>query len=257
LTGGDEDVVRQLTQQELNDTTALYHRAFGSRGDALGVIFQFASSATRGYAQELVAILLWEMARRLPNAVLPAPAYHLDYEDDRHLDGWGTRVRAEYEALAIARAMLTGSTALEMDWMERDMRVRGMTVTVPIDGSYLRPLVFDTNWVVNDGAYGFRLFDERGQLGVTSNDIAIRFGEELEFSLSRFPVGQIKIAAGAYGTPGAPAGPATGARCCLRDSNMARVAMIDPATSGYPGRRREMPAFMPISQIQGGTDPWL
>jgi len=145
------------------------------------------------------------------------PKYFLPYQPDGiHLTNEGERWLGEYYAQAMS-AVFTGA-----DWQP----VRPLTLTrtankikVVFNVPY-GPLVFDTVNVSDPGNYGFSYVDDSSSATITG--VTIIAPDTVEITLSATPSGaNKKVGYAFFGTVGNGAGPITGPRGCLRDSNPA------------------------------------
>lgn len=150
--------------------------------------------------------------------ILVGAKYHLHYSNDGiHLVNDGYRHMGEYYAKAYRRVVLEGKP-----WEP----VRPMTITrvgaVVTARMYVPapPLVIDTTLVTDPGHYGFEWSDDGGPSKPTITSVAITAPDTVVITLSATPTAGNKRLRYAYtGTAGAKAGPTTGPRGNLRDSD--------------------------------------
>lgn len=148
--------------------------------------------------------------------VLVGPKYHLAYAADGvHLTNAGYIHMGEDYAKAYRRIVLEG---------ERWEPVRPLTVTR--DGAVLTvkfavpapPLVLDTTLVKDPGSFGFEVF-EVGAQPTTITKVEITGPDTVTITLSKAPGANARLRYAFRGVSGAVAGPQTGARGNLRDSD--------------------------------------
>lgn len=146
----------------------------------------------------------------LPHAVVGAdfPGLHLSNEGNRWL--------GEYYAKAYKKVVVDGQTwtPLKPRSITRDGAVITAVFDVPVP-----PLVLDTTLVSNPGNYGFEFTDDSGS-PPTIMQVQVTGPDTVTITLSRVPTGGNQRLRYAYtGVPGNPAGPTTGPRGNLRDSD--------------------------------------
>lgn len=169
------------------------------------------SSATKftGATDPTVVMGQWEAARDNPGVVILAcPKYFLPYvADGIHLTAAGSRTLGAYLGRAIAVG--PGWRALQPVSAVRTGDVIHVEFHVPAP-----PLVLDTVTVSDPGNYGFEV---TGGGSIVSVALGAN-GASVDITVS----GAVTLLRYAYtGTVGAAAGPTTGQRGCLRDSDTA------------------------------------
>jgi len=181
-------------------------------------IDQMSSFSAFGAATSMVTQLELEASRAAPDRiVLIGPKYMLPYvADGVHLTGDGERWLGEMHAKAFERVLVHGEpwhpvSPREITREGAEIKVR-FWVPVP-------PLVLDEALVTNPGNYGFAYTDSSG---AAPTIVSVMPAEEdsVRITLSAVPVGgNQRLTYAMNGIPGQPAGPATGARGNLRDSD--------------------------------------
>lgn len=156
---------------------------------------------------------------------LVTPKYFLAYTDGVHLTGEATLLLGEYYGKALRRVYLDGEPWAPLG-PTGAMIINGSQVVVEFEVP-APPLVFDEVAVTNPGNYGFVFTDGSG-MPPTISTVEITGPTQVTVTLSGPPGPQARLLYAAVGQPGAPAGPTTGARGNLRDSDMT------PSLAGAP-----------------------
>lgn len=144
------------------------------------------------------------------------PKYIFPYVDGVHLSGDGTRWLGEYYAKAYRRVLVDGEpwVPLRPRTVTRAAEVLTVTFDVPAP-----PLVLDTTLVADPGNYGFEFTDSSGAPPAVTA-VALVDATTVRVTLAAPPVGGNKRLRYAHtGVAGQPAGPTTGPRGNLRDSD--------------------------------------
>ena len=166
--------------------------------------------------------LLAEAEANPTKTVLVGPRYMLPHAvqgasfPGLHLSNEGNRWLGEYYAKVYKKVVVDGQvwTPLKPRSITRNGTVITATFDVPVP-----PLVLDTNLVSNPGNYGFEFTDDSGSPPrITS--VQVTGPDTVTITLSSVPTGANPRLRYAYtGVPGNPAGPTTGPRGNLRDSD--------------------------------------
>ncbi|WP_096326773.1 MXAN_6577-like cysteine-rich protein [Nannocystis exedens] len=171
----------------------------------------YGSSVSRIPGEQLAA------ARARPDRIfVVGPKYMLPYVDGVHLTGEGSRWLGEYYAKVYRAVLIDG-----LPW--RPLAPRAITragdlVTLEFDVP-APPLVLDETLVTNPGNYGFEFTDSSGAPPAITA-VALTGPTTVQLTLAAEPVGgNQRVRYAATGTPGVWAGPTTGARGNLRDSD--------------------------------------
>lgn len=156
--------------------------------------------------------------------ILVGPKYHLPYADGIHLTNDGYRHMGEDYAKAYRRVVVEGKTwePVRPKAVARTDRV--ITVAFMVMSP---PLVLDTTLVSDPGNYGFEYADDVGSASIERVDVVAP--DTVNVTLTAIPTGASKRLRYAFtGVRGALAGPTTGPRGNLRDSDSTK------SRSGYP-----------------------
>lgn len=155
---------------------------------------------------------------------LVGPKYFMPYADGVHLTNHGYRQLGEYFAKAYRSAILE-----DKPWEPlRPIAVTrvGAKITVRFHVP-VPPLVLDTTLVKDPGSYGFDFVDSALKTPKILT-VVLAGPDVVEITLAAEPTGNNMLIRYAYkGVPTAPAGPQTGARGNLRDSD------ATPSRHGY------------------------
>lgn len=150
-------------------------------------------------------------AKNNPDILLVGPKYHLTHPDGVHLTNATSRRHGE----EIGKAMAHGPTwtGLRPSAVSANGAAISITFHVPVP-----PLVLDTSAVSDPGNYGFTYTDAGTPPAISSVELA---GDDtVVVTLASTPTGENRRIRYAYtGTSGASAGPTTGMRGNLRDSD--------------------------------------
>ncbi len=169
--------------------------------------------------------------------VCVCPMYFLPHADGLHLTAAGYARLGAYHGRPI-RQTLGGSKWLPL-YPTSAVRTGAqvdITFHVPVGN-----LAIDTSVVSNPGNYGLRWIDNGDGNSVTISSVVVQNAAAgiVRVTLSGTPTGTgQKIGIADWGTAGAPAGPTSGARACLRDSS---------GDTDYYGNA--MPNYAAISRI--------
>jgi hypothetical protein len=150
--------------------------------------------------------------------VMVGPKYFLPYTDGVHLTNVGYRWMGEYYAKAYTRVILERAAwePLRPTTVTRSGAVITVQFIVPSP-----PLVLDTTRVSDPGHNGFEYWDDSAAPPAISK-VALAGADKVEITLASAPAGKTRSIRYAYtGTVGAAAGPTTGPRGNLRDSDAA------------------------------------
>jgi hypothetical protein len=150
--------------------------------------------------------------------ILVGPKYNLEYAPDGvHLTANGYRHMGEYYAKVYRRVVLEGRVWEPV--RPRAITRAGAVITVrfyvPVP-----PLVFDTSAVSNPQNYGFQVVEGAGNVSVPITRVQVSGPDTVTITLARAPTAANPRVRYAFtGIRGNPAGPTTGARGNLRDSD--------------------------------------
>jgi hypothetical protein len=150
--------------------------------------------------------------------VMVGPKYFLPYTDGVHLTNVGYRWLGEYYAKAYSRVVLERGAwePLRPRSVTRSGAVITVQFIVPVP-----PLVLDTTRVSDPGHHGFEYWDDSTAPPAITK-VALAGADSVEITLASAPAGKTRSIRYAYtGLVGAAAGPTTGPRGNLRDSDAA------------------------------------
>lgn len=194
-------------------------RAITAQAEPIPMFETQMSSWTRyGQATSPIPIAQLEAHVHAPGAViLVGPKYHLSYFGDGiHLTNEGYRRMGEDYAKAYRRVVLEGGTWEPV--RPRAVTRTGATITIAFHVPS-PPLVLDTTAVSDPGHYGFEYVDDSRPPPRISN-VAVTSADTVTIELTAEPAGAHRRVRYAFtGTPTAHAGPTTGPRGNLRDSD--------------------------------------
>lgn len=186
---------------------------------------QMSSYTKYGQATSKIPAAQLAAARARPDRVfVVGPKYFMPYTDGVHLSGEGERWLGEYYAKAYRKVLIDGQrwVPLQPQTVTRDGAVITIAFAVPTP-----PLVLDEVLVANPGNFGFEFSDASGATPAIS-EVALVDATTVRVTLATVPIGGNRRIRYAYtGAPGAAAGPMTGARGNLRDSD------ATPSLHGY------------------------
>jgi hypothetical protein len=153
-------------------------------------------------------------AKNNADVVMVGPKYHLTTSDGVHLTNATSRRHGEEIGKAMARYQTDGSwTGLRPSAVSANGAAISITFHVPVP-----PLVLDTTDVTNPGNYGFTYTDDSSPPAISS--VALAGDDTVVVTLASTPTGASRRIRYAYtGTSGNAAGPTTGMRGNLRDSD--------------------------------------
>lgn len=162
------------------------------------------------------AVTLAQLAASVASAgkiVMVGPKYQFDYREGVHMTAESYRWLGEYYAKAYKRVILEG-----LPWepvrprsVVRNANVIDVQFHVPV-----RPLVLDVDRVANPGSYGFRFKSDGTPPAITN--VKVTSDTTVRITLASTPSAANQRLTYALNF-GADAGPNTGSRGCLRDSD--------------------------------------
>jgi hypothetical protein len=179
---------------------------------------QMSSFSAYGEATSAIPQLQLEASRSEPDRiVLMGPKYVLPYVPDGvHLTGEGSRWLGEMHAKVFERVLVDGEPWRPVS--PREITRQGAQITVRL-WVPAPPLVLDETIVTNPGNYGFGYSDSSGA-APTITSVALAGDDSVVITLSAEPVGgNQRVTYAMNGIAGQPAGPTTGPRGNLRDSD--------------------------------------
>ena len=223
--GGNQDYVANLLEWQA-DYEADVQAITGQPYPVPMMLCQMSSWTQYGGASSTIPLQQLAAARARPDRIfVVGPKYFLPYVDGVHLTGDGERWLGEHYAKVYRAALIDGGPWRPLEPVEVTRAGAEITVRFHVPAP---PLVLDAELVADPGAYGFEYHDDSGAPpGVVSVELLDE--TSVRVTLSAAPVGLNKRVRYAFtGAPGQPAGPQTGARGNLRDSD------ATPSRHGYP-----------------------
>jgi len=201
-------------------------RAITGQSEPVVMFVTQTSSWTKMAAEATSLVAMDQLASAVASGgriVMVGPKYHLEYADGIHLTNHGYRRMGEYYAKAYRRVILQGRAwePVRPTSAIRTGAVIDVKFWVPV-----RPLVLDDVLVTDPGDYGFEYTDSGTPPAISS--VEVIGPSTVRVTLASTPSGVNQRLRYAYtGTPTANAGPTTGPRGCLRDSDRT------PSRHGY------------------------
>lgn len=191
--------------------------ATGQTGPIPMMLCQVSSHTAYGTPTSLIPTAQLDAARARPDRIfVVGPKYFLTYVDGVHIDGNSERWLGEYYAKVVHRVLVEGEPWLPVS--PRAVTVEGTAVRIEFHVP-APPLVLDTVTVSDPGNFGFEIFDGAAAMPATIVDVALDGPDVVVVTLSAPPSPGARIRYAFTGNAGAPAGPMTGARGNLRDSD--------------------------------------
>jgi hypothetical protein len=178
---------------------------------------QMSSWTKLGSGQSIIPIQQLEAAEQHPDRFhLVTPKYFLPYWDGLHITSDGERWLGAYYARALQQTEFQGRPWVPLS--PRSVRRAGAVITVELNVP-TPPLVLDTVNVGDPGNFGFEYHDASANPPAITG-VAIAGPTTVQITLASTPTVSDERLRYAYsGVPTAPAGPNTGARGNLRDSD--------------------------------------
>lgn len=223
--GANPDYEASLVEWQANLEADVKQRT----GQTLGVpMFHTQMSSFTKFGSDFSAVTLaqWQAHVDHPRVlVMVGPKYMLPYvADGVHLSNEGYRWLGEYHAKAYAREILEGKAWEPLRPLAATRAGAVITIELLVPSP---PLVLDTTLVSDPGNYGFQFFDGSGAAPAISS-VAVVDATHVAITLAAEPIGPNPIVRYAFQAPvGANAGPTTGPRGNLRDSDPT------PSSHGY------------------------
>lgn len=181
-------------------------------------------TAFGGASSRIPQAQLRAAAARPDRIFVVGPKYFLPYTDGVHLTGDGSRWLGEYYAKAYRKVLIEGERWLPVQ--PQTIAREGAVITIGFNVP-APPLVLDEVLVGNPGNFGFEFYDASGAPPAIT-EVALVDDTTVRVTLASEPVGgNRRIRYAHTGVVGQPAGPMTGTRGNLRDSDMT------PSQHGY------------------------
>ena len=178
---------------------------------------QMSSFTMYNSATSAIPGLQLTASRARPDRIfVVTPKYFMPYTDGVHLTGDGERWLGEYYAKAYRKVLIDGErwVPVRPESVTREGAVITIGFHVPAP-----PLVLDETLVSNPGNFGFEFYDASG-MPPAITEVLLVDDRTVRVTLASPPIGGNRRIRYAFtGTPGVWAGPMTGARGNLRDSD--------------------------------------
>ena len=177
---------------------------------------QVSSWTHYGQATSLIPQAQLDATRQYPDRLyLVTPKYFLPYADRVHLTADGERWLGEYYAKAMQQVLVMGEPwrPLQPASVQRDGRIVTVEFEVPVP-----PLVLDTDLVSDPGNFGFEIADASGSPPAIES-VQLTGPTTVQLTLAAEPDAGARLRYAFTGTPDVSAGPQTGPRGNLRDSD--------------------------------------
>lgn len=189
----------------------------GAPGPLPMFLCQMSSFTKYGSASSRIPAAQLTAAKARPDRVfVVGPKYFMPYTDGVHLTGDGERWLGEYYAKAYRKVLIDGQRwlPLQPQAISREGAVITIRFAVPAP-----PLVLDELLVTNPGNFGFEFSDASGAPPAIT-EVVLVDEVTVRVTLASAPVaGNRRIRYAHTGVAGQAAGPTTGARGNLRDSD--------------------------------------
>lgn len=216
---GESDITAGTSPDEylrrLNNLIADYQSDVGQDMPPVLVTYQTGSHTRRApyYSPDIPQVQLLA-ANTNPYIFMACPTYVFPYNSDGvHMPGNSYRWLGCYFGKAIFNILTKNAwKPLQPESVYRNGRVVTVVMHVPVS-----PLVLDTDMVSNPGDYGFEVWGDTDGAKKTIQSVTVS-GNRVTLVLDADP-DQTVVVKYAQGAQGANAGPTTGARGNLRDSD--------------------------------------
>ncbi|EIW8531201.1 sialate O-acetylesterase, partial [Klebsiella pneumoniae] len=248
---GESDITAGTSPDEylrrLNNLIADYQSDVGQDMPPVMVTYQTGSHTRRApyYSPDIPHIQLLA-ANTNPYIFMACPTYVFPYNSDGvHMPGNSYRWMGCYFGKAIFNILTKNAwKPLQPESVYRNGRVVTVVMHVPVS-----PLVLDTDMVSNPGDYGFEVWGDTDGAKKTIQSVTVS-GNRVTLVLDADP-DQTVVVKYAQGTQGANAGPATGARGNLRDSD-STLAYCRDVTATDPNSPYKLYNWCPIFSLKEG-----
>lgn len=220
-----QDVYRAALRQLMADVKADVRTRTGQ----MSLPFMFIQDADQqtDYAagqpyQPTAASALYDLVK-LGELMIAAPAYHVEYADDRHMTGNGYAQLGQHMGRALYEAVYRGAAWTGLRPREV-IRYRSNKILIRFHVP-VAPLVFRTDVVTNPGNYGLKFVDDQGGTAIVNQQIV--GPEEVLLTLGRDMAGSPGVHYAWDTIGGVASGPKTGPRGCLFDSDTTQGYFIN------------------------------
>ncbi|MES5340018.1 sialate O-acetylesterase [Klebsiella pneumoniae] len=248
---GEGDITAGTSPDEylrrLNNLIADYQSDVGQDMPPVMVTYQTGSHTRRApyYSPDIPQVQLLA-ANTNPYIFMACPTYVFPYNSDGvHMPANSYRWMGCYFGKAIYHILTENAwKPLQPESVYRNGRVVTVVMHVPVS-----PLVLDTDMVSNPGDYGFEVWGDTDGARKTIQSVTVS-GNRVKLVLDADP-GQTVVVKYAQGTQGANAGPTTGARGNLRDSD-STLAYCRDVTATDPNSPYKLYNWCPIFSLKEG-----
>lgn len=248
---GESDITAGTSPDEylrrLNNLIADYQSDVGQDMPPVMVTYQTGSHTRRApyYSPDIPQVQLLA-ANTNPYIFMACPTYVFPYNSDGvHMPGNSYRWMGCYFGKAIYHILTENAwKPLQPESVYRNGRVVTVVMHVPVS-----PLVLDTDMVSNPGDYGFEVWGDTDGARKTIQSVTVS-GNRVTLVLDADP-GQTVVVKYAQGAQGANAGPTTGARGNLRDSD-STIAYCRDVTATDPNSPYKLYNWCPIFSLKEG-----
>ena len=248
---GESDITAGTSPDEylrrLNNLIADYQSDVGQDMPPVMVTYQTGSHTRRApyYSPDIPQVQLLA-ANTNPYIFMACPTYVFPYNSDGvHMPANSYRWMGCYFGKAIYHILTENAwKPLQPESVYRNGRVVTVVMHVPVS-----PLVLDTDMVSNPGDYGFEVWGDTDGARKTIQSVTVS-GNRVTLVLDADP-GQTVVVKYAQGTQGANAGPTTGARGNLRDSD-STLAYCRDVTATDPNSPYKLYNWCPIFSLKEG-----
>nr|WP_322951520.1 sialate O-acetylesterase [Klebsiella quasipneumoniae] len=248
---GESDITAGTPASEyllkLNQLIADYQKDTGQGVPPVMVTYQTGSHTKRApyYSSGIPEVQLLA-ANINPNIFMACATYVFPYNSDGvHMPGNSYRWMGCYFGKAIFNILTKNDwKPLQPEAIYRNGRVVTVAMHVPV-----LPLVLDTSMVTDPGDYGFEVWGGADGARKTIQSVSVS-GNRVTLVLDADPA-QAVVVKYAQGTQGANAGPTTGARGNLRDSDQT-LAYCRDVTATDPNSPYKLYNWCPIFSLKEG-----
>lgn len=248
---GESDITAGTSPDEylrrLNNLIADYQSDVGQDMPPVMVTYQTGSHTRRApyYSPDIPQVQLLA-ANTNPYIFMACPTYVFPYNSDGvHMPGNSYRWMGCYFGKAIYHILTENAwKPLQPESVYRNGRVVTVVMHVPVS-----PLVLDTDMVSNPGDYGFEVWGDTDGARKTIQSVTV-YGNRVTLVLDADP-DQTVVVKYAQGAQGANAGPTTGARGNLRDSD-STLAYCRDVTATDPNSPYKLYNWCPIFSLKEG-----
>lgn len=165
--------------------------------------------------EPVVARAIYEMSAEHADIIAAVPSYHVIYSDGTHMTGDSYQQIGQHIGRVLYAVLIRGE-----EWTglrPREVRAYRSDEVLVRFHVPVAPIVFDTDAVDDPGDYGFEVRDDDGTPAI--NSVSIVSSDTVRIKLDRDLAANPTLAYAWYTNAGTDAGPSTGPRGCLFDSD--------------------------------------